>query len=167
MTDERSKHLLRRGDIDAMPGTSKVHFLNPNARRINKSLGDATGLTGIGVHLIEVPAGADSTELHAHHQEDECVYVLEGQGILSLDDARFEVGPGDFVGLPAGGPAHALHNPGPATLRCLVIGQRLAHDVADYPALGKRLFRHDGTWSLVNLSDVIDVKRASPGAGSK
>ena len=48
MSEDR--YLIRADEIAAMEGLAKTHFLNPNARRINKSLGDATGLTGIGVH---------------------------------------------------------------------------------------------------------------------
>jgi len=150
--------VLRPPDLKSMAGTPKVHFLNANARRTNRSLGDATGLTGLGVHLIEVPAGADSTEPHVHHHEDECIYVLEGTAILTLGEAKHEIGPGTFVGFPAGGPAHALHNPGPEPLRCLVIGQRLAHDVGDYPRLGKRLYRNDGQWDLVDHSSIANPK---------
>lgn len=162
------KHILSRADIEAMEGTSKVHFLNANARRINKSLGDATGITGFGIHHIEVPAGADSTEHHRHHHEDECVYVLSGRAVLTLDDETFELGPGDFVGLPAGGPAHSLHNPGPDPLRCLVVGNRFAHDVGDYPRLAKRLYRNGETWNLVDHANIVDPK-AKPGstAGKK
>lgn len=150
-----------------MEGKHKVHFLNPNGRRLNKSLGDATGLSGFGFHLIEVPPGAESTEKHVHHFEDECIYILEGRGTIELDDQRIEVGPGDFIGLPAGGPAHVLVA-GDEPLRCLVVGQRLAHDVGDYPRLGKRLYRNGGEWNLVEHDDITDPK-AGPGStvGSK
>lgn len=160
---DRKRYVLTKSDIEKMPGVEKVHFLNPNGRRINKSLGDATGLTGLGVHHIEVPVGADSTEYHVHQNEDECVYILEGNARLTLDDEVVDLGPGDFVGLPAKGPAHVFHNPGPAVLRCLVIGQRLAHDVGDYPRLGKRLYRNDGSWNLVDHKDIVDPKSA-PGS---
>jgi len=162
------KHILSAADIDAMERVAKVHFLNDNGRRDNRSLGDATGLTGLGVHLIDIPAGADSTQYHRHLQEDECVYVLSGRGQVTLDEQTFELGAGDFVGLPAGGPAHVFHNPGPGPLQCLVIGERLQHDEAQYPRIGKRLFRNDGKWSLVDAADVTDPK-AAPGstAGSK
>ncbi|CAG9934231.1 protein of unknown function [Candidatus Nitrotoga arctica] len=36
--------LLKAADIEKMSGDRKVHFLNPNAVCINKSLGDAIGL---------------------------------------------------------------------------------------------------------------------------
>ena len=171
VADDSSPHILHRADIEAMAGVEKVHFLNPRGRRTNKSLGDATGLRGLGIHWIEIPADAESTEMHVHHHEDEAVYVLEGRGRVRLDEAEFELGPGDFVGLPAGGPAHVFINPGPEPLRCLVIGQRLAHDVGDYPRLGKRLYRYPrgegSAWDLVELGDVVDPKSGNPNAGKK
>ena len=166
--DNSRRYVIKSAEIEAMEGVAKVHFLNPNGRRINKSLGDATGLSGFGIHLIEVPSGADSTEYHVHYNEDECVYVLHGRAMLTLDDEVIELGAGDFVGLPAGGPAHVFHNPGPDVLRCLVVGERLEHDVADYPHLGKRLYRHSGTWDLVESAHILDAKKAySAKVGSK
>lgn len=97
--------LLTASDIASMPGTQKTHFLNPRAQRLNKSLGDATGLQNMGVHHVEVPPGAWSTEQHRHFCEKEAVYVLSGMGLLELDDEVLPIAAGDFVGLPAGGPA--------------------------------------------------------------
>ena len=54
---ETCKLLLKAADIDKMAGERKVHFLNPNAVRINKSLGDAIDLNHIGVHIIYVEPG--------------------------------------------------------------------------------------------------------------
>ena len=51
------KQYLTRTEIAKMYGENKVHFLNPQARRRNKSLGDAAGLVALGVHLIEIPIG--------------------------------------------------------------------------------------------------------------
>ena len=53
--------VLKREAIDAMPGRDKVHFLDATARRHNLSLGDATGLTGLGIHLVTLPPGSRST----------------------------------------------------------------------------------------------------------
>ena len=88
-------YLVTAEQIAAMPGLDKTHFLNPGARRINKSLGDVAGLTGLGFHLIEVAPGAQTTEYHVHHHEDECVFVLSGQATVkaALDDAQRRVEP--------------------------------------------------------------------------
>ena len=155
--------LLDRADIAAMEGTAKTHFLNDNARRTNRSLGDATGLTGFGFHLIEVAPGHESTEYHVHHHEDECAYVLSGTGTVTIGETDHAVGPGDFIAYPKGGEPHTMINSGDEPLVCIVVGERLAHDVGDYPRLGKRIFRQAGLpWQLVD-HDAIET----PNAGGK
>lgn len=153
MSDET--YLITAAQIEAMEGTQKTHFLNPNAQRLNKSLGDAVGLTGIGVHLIEVGPGHDTTEFHRHHHEDECVYILSGTGTARIGEQEHPVGPGDFLGYRKGGLAHSIRNTGNETLRCLVVGERLAHDVGDYPDQQKRIFRNEGLpWTLVDHANL-------------
>ncbi len=92
--------LLSAADIAQMPAQEKIHFLNPNAIRLNRSLGDAVGLKNIGVHLITVAPGHDSTEYHKHHYEEECVYVLSGSGSLKIDGTSYPFAAGDFAGFP-------------------------------------------------------------------
>ena len=79
-------NILTKEAIDESTGLAKTHFLNDNAQRINKSLGDMTGLTGFGIHLIEVQPGKESTEYHMHHFEDECTYVLSGTGTVTIGE---------------------------------------------------------------------------------
>jgi len=149
------KYVLKKTEIDAFAGTDKTHFLNPNARRLNKSLGDLTGITGFGFHIIEVPPGCESTEFHRHYQEDECAYVLSGQGVVRLGEERFNIAEGDFIGYRAGGEAHSMINTSDAVLKCIVVGQRLPHDVGEYPDQKKRLFRNEGMkWEMVDLDQI-------------
>lgn len=149
MSDET--YLLTAEDIAAMEGLAKTHFLNPNAQRTNKSLGDATGLTGLGIHLIEVEPGRDTTETHVHHHEDEAVFVLSGTATAQIGDDSVDIGPGDFIGYRKGGLPHNIRNTGSETFRCLVIGQRLDQDVADYTEQGKRIYRNAGlAWDLAD-----------------
>ncbi|MEN8719572.1 MAG: cupin domain-containing protein [Oceanococcaceae bacterium] len=149
------KYLLKREEIDELEGTAKTHFLNDNACRINKSLGDLTGLTGFGFHIIEVQPGHDSTEYHKHYHEDECVYVLEGTAEARIGDERYVVRAGDFLGYRAGGEAHMLRNTGNSVLKCIVVGERRPHDVGDYPDLGKRIYRQQGLpWNLVDMQNI-------------
>ena len=149
------KYILTKEEIEAYDGIQKTHFLNQNARRVNKSLGDLTGLTGMGFHIIEVQPGHESTEAHVHYYEDECVYILEGEATAIIGDATYPVKAGDFIGYRAGGESHALKNTGDSVLRCIVAGQRLDHDVADYPNLKKRIYRNKGMkWNLVDLENI-------------
>ncbi|WP_435259812.1 cupin domain-containing protein [Thioclava sp. FR2] len=161
MSEER--YLLRADEIAAMEGLKKTHFLNPNAQRVNKSLGDATGLTGLGFHIIEVEPGHETTEHHVHHHEDECVYVLSGNATALIGEKEHAIGPGDFLGYRKGGLAHSIRNTGTEVFRCIVVGQRLDHDVGDYTRLKKRIYRNAGLpWNLVDHDQI-----ATPQAGAK
>ncbi|MEM1301026.1 MAG: cupin domain-containing protein [Pseudomonadota bacterium] len=160
MTDT---YLITADDIAQMDGLQKTHFMNPNAQRLNKSLGDVTGLTGLGFHIIEVEPGFETTEYHVHYHEDECIYVLNGTATATIGDDDHAIGPGDFIGYRAGGLGHTITNTGTETLRMIVVGQRLSHDVADYPRKAQRIYRNAGLeWNLVP-HDAI----ATPKAGAK
>jgi uncharacterized cupin superfamily protein len=143
--------------IAAMDSVRRVHFLNPGAIRGNKSIGDAAGLKNIGVHLITIAPGDRSTEYHFHHYEEECVYVLSGRGTAVMGDQTHPLGPGDFLGHPIDKVAHEMINDGTEPLVFLVVGQRLAQDITDYPRQGKRLYRHSGERSLVDLGGIKPV----------
>lgn len=155
---QSSDLLVKAKDIENMEGERKTHFLNPNAVRINKSLGDIVGLQNLGVHMIYVEPGKDTTEYHIHYYEEECIYCLSGKGTLVIDKDSFSFEPGDFVGFPVNTAAHSLVNDGEDTLVCLVIGQRLEQDVGDYPNKGKRIYRNSDVWDLVDLNSVVDPR---------
>ncbi|RDL42804.1 cupin [Marinomonas piezotolerans] len=157
------KYLITKEEIDQYEGISKTHFLNDNAKRVNKSLGDLTGLTGFGFHLIAVEPGHESTEFHKHYHEDECVYILEGVGEAQIGEEVYTIKAGDFIGYRAGGEAHSIRNTGANSLKCIVVGQRLEHDIGEYPNLNKRLYRHQGMpWDLVDMNAI-----EHPNAGKK
>ena len=68
------KQLVTRTEIAKMAGEDKRHFLNRDARHLQKPLGDIAGLTKLGFHLIEVPIGSASCAFHRHICEEECIY---------------------------------------------------------------------------------------------
>ena len=160
---ETDKCIYTADEIDALAGLDKTHFLNAGARRSNKSLGDLVGMAGIGFHIIEVPPGCESTELHAHHYEDECTYVLQGEALVTIGDTQTPVSAGAFIGYRAGGLPHTMKNTGTTVLKCIVVGQRLAHEVVDYPNKKLRLYNNKGKpWDLVHIDDI-----SHPQAGKK
>jgi len=156
-------YIITSEQIAEFEGIKKTHFLNENAQRVNKSLGDLTGLSGFGFHIIEIQPGHESTELHKHYYEDECVYILEGEAEAVIGDKGYAVKAGDFIGYRAGGEPHALMNNSRSVLKCIVVGQRLDHDVADYTKLEKRIYRNKGmSWNLVDTENI-----EKPVAGEK
>ncbi|HYT57278.1 MAG TPA: cupin domain-containing protein [Verrucomicrobiae bacterium] len=140
--------------IAGLKGVRRIHTLNPAAIRIDKSLGDEVGLTNIGIHLITIAPGDKSTEFHSHKYEEEAIYVLSGHGTEVIGDTNQKIGPGDFIGFPAGGAAHETVNDGTEPLVCLVIGQRMAQDVVDYPRKGKRLYRNSSQRDMVDYPHI-------------
>ena len=85
--------------------------------------------------------------------------MLQGQGVIDIDDQEHLLGPGDFAGFPAGSCAHQLNNPFNKSLVCLMGGERCAVDVADFPRLGKRMFRHGDT---IEVYDTADAEESGP-----
>ncbi|WP_435213015.1 cupin domain-containing protein [Streptomyces sp. bgisy034] len=63
--------------------------------------------TGGVFSLLEVVVGHD-VPLHIHHNDDEVVYMLEGEMEATFDGRVYAVKPGDFLLLPRGVP-HAIH----------------------------------------------------------
>ena len=155
-----SNLILKSKQIEEMKGELRVHFLNSNAERIRKSIGAEVGLRKIGVHIIYVEPGKDSTEYHKHHHEEECIYVLSGKGTLTIEGEEYIFEKGNFVGFPANTAAHALKNTGTETLVYLIMGQRLEQDLEDYPAKNKRLYRDNGKWDLVDMENISDPRKA-------
>jgi len=140
--------------ISSLAGVRRVHQLNSAAIRLDKSLGDEAGLKNIGIHLMTIAPGDKSTEFHSHKYEDEAIYVLSGHGTELIGNDAHKIGPGDFIGLPGGGPAHETVNDGSEPLVCLVIGQRLPQDVVDYPRQGKRLYRNSGQRDMIDIAQI-------------
>ncbi|RDS79873.1 cupin domain-containing protein [Dyella monticola] len=140
MTLKQPSQLLTAVDIEAMSASISVHDLNPNAVRHKKSLGDSVGLTQLGVYIITIMPGHESSEYHRHLYEEEFAYVLSGRGEAQIGEQVCSIGPGDFLGFARRGPAHVMVNTGSEPLVCLVSGQRLEHDVCDYPRKGLRLY---------------------------
>ncbi|MBS0211656.1 MAG: cupin domain-containing protein [Proteobacteria bacterium] len=124
--------------------------------REKRALGDAFGLTRIGVNLTVLHPGVESSMRHWHDREDELIYVLEGEVVLRCDAGEHILGAGMVAGFRAGdADAHQLVNRGSQPAVYLEISNRDAADLAAYPdvdmacakdAQGRYVFTHkDGT----------------------
>ena len=102
--------------------------------RERKRLGDAGGLTQFGVNLTRLKPGAASAHRHWHEQEDELVYVLEGELVLVEDDGETILGPGDAAAFKAGvANGHHLVNRSGRDALLLEIGTRSTVERCHYP----------------------------------
>jgi len=127
--------------IDDLPEQILPHAVNPDSIRHSRSLGDQLGLSLVGLHLVRLKPGRQSSELHYHHATDEFVYVLDGRGKARIGDHEVDIGAGDCLGFAAKGPAHVLSNPFEADLLYLCGGNRVTNDVCDYPQANQRLYQ--------------------------
>ena len=76
-------------DLPARQGTDyPAPHDAPCRNRIRRALGDAFGLSQFGVNMLELPPGAWSSQRHWHEQQDEFVYVLEGEVVLVTDEGE-------------------------------------------------------------------------------
>jgi len=102
--------------------------------RAKRRLGDACGLTKLGVNLVTLGPGGQSALRHWHTLEDEFVYVLEGEVVLVTDAGEQVLKSGTCAGYPAGKrDAHHFINRSTRPARYLEIGPRLDGDTAFYP----------------------------------
>lgn len=110
--------------------------------REKAALGNVAGLTQFGVNLTRLNPGAASALRHWHEQEDEFVYVLEGELVLVEDGGEIVLKPGDCAGFKAGVPnGHQLVNKSQRDAVYLEIGTRAATERAHYPDVDLRLER--------------------------
>ena len=56
--------------------------------REKQRIGDAAGLTQFGVNITRIKAGSASALRHWHEQEDEFIYMLEGELVFGRTTAR-------------------------------------------------------------------------------
>ena len=141
-------------EIEAMPEMAKVHFLNPQAVRHTKFISDALGMSKLGIYLVRIEPGQETTEFHFHHQEEEFIYILSGRGVAEIGAEQIEVESGDFMGFTAPSLPHCLKNPFDVDLVYLMGGERLSVDVCDYPRLKKRRYRVNSESQLLDWDNL-------------
>src|SRR5580692_9219923 len=102
-------------DIAKLPTDIRTGYPPPYDRvvvgRERKRLGNAVELDQFGVNLTTLKPGAASALRHWHEQEDELVFVLEGEVVLIEDGGETVLKPGDAAGFKANsGVGHHIVN---------------------------------------------------------
>jgi uncharacterized cupin superfamily protein len=104
------------------------------AGREKRALGDVFGLTDFGVNLTRIEPGGVSSLRHAHAEQDEFVYILEGRPTLVTNSGETPLGPGMCAGFASGtGDAHHLVNRTDEAVVYLEVGTRVTGDSVIYP----------------------------------
>jgi uncharacterized cupin superfamily protein len=102
--------------------------------REKAALGNLAGLTQFGVNLTRLKPGAASSLRHWHENEDEFVFVLEGELTLIEDEGETRLAVGEAAGFKSGVPnGHHLVNKSQRDAVYLEIGTRAERECAHYP----------------------------------
>jgi uncharacterized cupin superfamily protein len=140
-TMARGSKVFRPADVSESNASSYPEpFREGQRKRYTRRLGDHAGLKNYGVNLVRVLPDGQSSARHTHSQQDEFIYVLEGEFVLVTDAGRETVGPGTCIGFPAGtGDGHHFLNLTQKDAMFLVIGDRTAGDEVTYPDIDLEL----------------------------
>jgi uncharacterized cupin superfamily protein len=141
MSSIEPRRWLVRADEIAKQRRSFSHPWNPKSEVVGTRLSQLVQLTRTGVSLVQIPPGKESFVYHAHHCEEEWIYILAGRGIVEIDGQEHEVGSGDFMGFPTPSVPHHLRNPFDAELVYLMGGESRELEIADFPRHNRRMVR--------------------------
>ena len=124
-------------DPNSVAALSRSGYPEPYRSRVlpreKRRLGDALGLTRIGVNLTRLPPGKESSMRHWHTHEDEFLYVLEGEVVLRTDEGEQVLRAGMCAGFPAGSAdGHQLINRSGAPALYLEMSNRDPVDTGHY-----------------------------------
>jgi uncharacterized cupin superfamily protein len=110
--------------------------------RSRKRLGREAGLTQFGVNICTLKSGSASSQRHWHENEDEFVYVLEGEVVLREDGGETVLKPGDAAAWKAGVPnGHTIINRSSRDAVFIEVGTRAPSERAHYSEIDMMVVR--------------------------
>jgi uncharacterized cupin superfamily protein len=102
--------------------------------RTKRRLAAACGMKNLGVNLVTLGPGGQSSVRHWHTLEDEFVYVLEGEVVLVTNSGEQTLKAGMCAGYAAGNrDAHHFINRSQKPAKYLEMGTNVPGDTAFYP----------------------------------
>ena len=119
--------------------------------REKRRLGNALGLTKIGINHTTLPPGKESSMRHWHTHEEEFIFVLSGEVVLRTEGGEQVLTAGMCCGFPLGtSDGHQLINRGSEPAVYLEVSNRDPHDAAEYPDVdllyrGGKFTKKDGS----------------------
>jgi uncharacterized cupin superfamily protein len=135
---------MRKIDIEQAPTRFGTMYPEPYdvpcRHRKRWRLGAAAGLTGFGVNLCRLPPGTWSSQRHWHSNDDEFIYVVDGEVVLVTDVGDEMLKAGDCVGFKAGeADGHHLQNRSDHEALVLEVGTNNSGGIAEYPDIDLRV----------------------------
>lgn len=95
------------------------------------------GTSASGLRIERLAPGMQASPPHRHHFQEEMFLVLRGRGLLRHGGEDVPVAEGDFIVYRAGDPEpHTFLNDGPEPLELIATGNRVPHEVCEFPGEG-------------------------------
>ena len=121
-------------DLDSIPQTNATGYPPPHSEKVQgrlyRRLAPPSGLNDFGVSHVTLKPGAWSSQRHWHTEEDEFVYLLEGELILVEDSGETVLRAGDCAAFPKNsGNGHHMINRSTTVATYLEIGSRSPTDI--------------------------------------
>lgn len=134
---------------------------------ITKSLGEAANSKKLYIHIDSIPPQAFSTKYHSHPQQEEFFLILEGVGILRLNNEEYQVTKGDFIAKPAGqNIAHTFYNSSDSVLLILDVGTVESEDTCYYPDEDIYMHKSNGVTNVFSKQAIIPDWTSNPNKSS-
>jgi uncharacterized cupin superfamily protein len=139
----------------------------PCAGRFRRCIGDLAGLTQFGVNLTRLPPRCWSSQRHWHTDEDEFVFVIEGELVLVTDSGEEILRGGDCAGFKAGtAEGHHLQNRSDRDAVVLEVGTRRPDDdCVFYPDIDLQVLKGRASYAHRNGELYVGSKPRNPATG--
>jgi uncharacterized cupin superfamily protein len=125
-------------------------YHEPCVDRVRVALGDQFDLSQFGVNLARLDPGVWSSQRHWHENEDEFIYILDGEVTLADDTGEHVLTAGMCAGFKANnGNGHCLKNLSAKPVFYLEIGSRLPNEVAHYSDIDMKVVKIAGQMKFV------------------
>lgn len=127
-------------------------FRNVTAGYEQQRVGDAAGLTRMGINRVVLPPRSNTSLMHWHEVDDEFVIVMSGEVVLCEESGETVLGAGDCAGFKAGvANGHCIQNRGDSPAVLFEIGSRDLEETAHYPGIDLVYDRRDGQRRFLHL----------------
>jgi uncharacterized cupin superfamily protein len=125
-------------DLAAVPLDTSTGYPAPFNEKVKgrsrHRLARAAGLSQFGFNVCRLKPGAASSQRHYQANEDEMVYVLEGEVTLCEDDGETVLKPGDAAAWKAGATnGHCMVNKSAKDAVFIEVGHRAETESVVYP----------------------------------
>lgn len=123
-------------------------------------IGEKIGSQKLGYNLTIVPPGKRACPKHNHHNNEEMIFILEGNGLLHFGKNEYPLRPFDVVACPPGGRdvAHLIINTGKTDLKYLALSTMDPIDICEYPDSDK-VGVYVGKWGNMALRKIFKANQ--------